>query len=291
MGTTFPATAFLEAFAKFDGEFTKLAAELAPWMCKDAIKYRKVCLDILETWYLDWNERYEAATLSQDQHVSAVIQAVLDFSRSHGTSSRDIAAFMLADMFATQANAPPAAAWLIIKFAEHPVALQRLRGEIREGLKRSQHGTVASLIRSPDLMNGPTFEFLTSAIKETLRFATSVASLRRVMEDTILGSQKGSDEGGVVLRKGEMVYCLTRSTHTDSTLHPDADQWIPERFMADYRARQEVKTVKNDWMPFGGGTSMCEGMLGHRKPSMWVPWLTTDSTQDGISHCKNYASF
>lgn len=256
MGTTFPADAFLPAFTKFDGEFTKLAGELPTWMCKDAIKYRDACLDILEDWYITYNRRSETESLSPDEKVSAVIRAVLNFSHAHGTATRDIAAFLLADMFATQANAPPAAAWCVIKFSENPRALARLRGEIADGVERC--GGVEALLRDKEVVNGSTFEFLGSAIKETLRLVTSVASIRRVMEDTILTPQKGTSEG-VLLQKGEMIYCLIRPTHTDSTIHREAEEWIPERFMSDYRAKGEGKTVKNDWMPFGGGSSMCEG--------------------------------
>ncbi|KAJ9102095.1 hypothetical protein QFC20_005104 [Naganishia adeliensis] len=237
MGTTFPASEFLPAFTKFDSEFTKLAGELPTWMCKDAIKYREACLDILEDRYVTYNRRFETETLAPDEQVSAVIRAVLDFSGKHGTATRDIAAFLLADMFATQANAPPAAAWCVVKLSENPRALARLRGEIADGVEGS--------LREKEVVNGSTFEFLGSAIKETLRLVTSVASIRRVMEDTILTAQKGTSDG-VLLRKGEMIYCLTRPTHTDSTVHRDAEEWIPERFMPDYWAKGEGKTVKND---------------------------------------------
>lgn len=261
MGTTFPAEEFLNAFAKFDAEFTKLAGELPAWMCKDAVKYRDACLDTLERWYIGWHERADAGKLREDEKVSSVIQAVLDFASKHGTKTRDVAAFLLADMFATQANAPPAAAWLIIKLAENPDSLERLRGEIQAGLQQCAEGTIASLVQSREIMNGPTFAFLTSAIKETLRCATSVASIRRVMEDAVIGENRSGDgDSGILLKKGEMIYCLTRPTHTDSSLHPDAEQWIPERFMVGYKMHQhEGKPVRNTWLPFGGGTSMCEG--------------------------------
>jgi hypothetical protein len=253
MGTTFPATAFLPVFDKFDNEFTKLAGELPAWMCKDAVKHRNACLDMLEEWYIGYNNRSETDSLAQEEKVSAVIQAVLDFSRDHHTATRDVATFLLADMFATQANAPPAAAWCVIKFSENPEALARLRREIQAGVVRC--GSLAELVRDKKVLDEE-FEFLGSAIKETLRLVTSVASIRRVMEDTILGSSKGSSEG-VLLKKGEMVYCLTRPTHTDSEIHAAAGEWVPERFMAEFK--EKGKTVKNDWMPFGGGSSMCEG--------------------------------
>lgn len=261
MGATFPAEEFLIAFAKFDAEFTKLAGELPAWMCKDAVKYRDACLDILEQWYRESLERADARELRENEKVSSVIQAVLDFASKHGTKTRDVAAFLLADMFATQANAPPAAAWLIIKLAENPDSLERLRGEIQASLQQCGEGAIASLLQSRDVMNGPSFAFLTSAIKETLRCVTSVASIRRVMEDTVVGGTRSGDgDGGILLKKGEMIYCLTRPIHTDSSLHSDPEQWIPERFMAEYKAHQrEGKTLRNTWLPFGGGTSMCEG--------------------------------
>lgn len=252
MGTTFPATAFLPVFTKFDDEFTKLAGELPAWMCKDAVKHRNACLDMLEEWYIGYNKRSETDSLAPGEKVSAVIQAVLDFSRDHHTATRDVATFLLADMFATQANAPPAAAWCVIKFSETPEALARLRGDIQAGVVRC--GSLEGLVRDKKVLDEE-FEFLGGAIKETLRLVTSVASIRRVMEDTILGSSKGSSEG-VLLKKGEMIYCLTRPTHTDSEVHAAAGEWVPERFTAEDRVRGGVK---NDWMPFGGGSSMCEG--------------------------------
>lgn len=291
MGTTFPTEAFLPAFAQFDAEFTKLAGELPGWMCKDAIRHRDACLDLLERWYIQYSEQSDAANLRAGETVSNVIQAVLDFTRKHGTKTRDVAAFLLADMFATQANAPPAAAWLILKLAENPESIERLRGEIEAGLTQCG-GRVEDLLRSKEVMNGPTFGFLTSAIRETLRYVTSVASIRRVMQDTVIGGNRSNDDdggdAGVQLRKGEMIYCMTRPTHTDSAVHRHAERWIPERFLPEFKAQGYAgKAVRNDMMPFGGGTSMCEGgsSLASEAGLKLISTL-----QVAISHCRSCGS-
>ena len=92
---------------------------------------------------------------------------------------------------------------------------------------------------------------MTSAIQETLRFTTSTMSPRKVMSSVKLG--------GYQLVPGDKVLCVTRLTHLDDEVHPHASEFDIRRYLETPRAIKDGKLVANHSMPFGGGTSMCEG--------------------------------
>jgi cytochrome P450 len=83
------------------------------------------------------------------------------------------------------------------------------------------------------------------------------------MQDTILG---GSGGGGYLLREGESVILPTRLVHIDDEVHADAGVFDPTRYLDGVdegknknKPMKDGKPVPNHSMPWGGGTSMCEG--------------------------------
>ena len=92
---------------------------------------------------------------------------------------------------------------------------------------------------------------LTSTIRETLRYTTSIASIRRVTGPV--------EFGGYRLNAGDEVACLTRSVHLDEEVHESASEYEPRRYMTGKRFTKNGKAVTNHTMPWGGGVSMCPG--------------------------------
>jgi len=89
------------------------------------------------------------------------------------------------------------------------------------------------------------------------RYTSSAYSVRRIEED---GTTLVGDKGQVfTFNEGDMVVCVTRSTHLDEEVYEDAYEFIPERFMKDAKHTKNGKDLPNFWMPFGGGTSICHG--------------------------------
>jgi len=92
---------------------------------------------------------------------------------------------------------------------------------------------------------------MNSTIQETLRFSTSVMSIRAVKETSVLG--------GYTFNRGDEIVCTTRTVHLDPEVHEKPNEYIPTRYMTQTKFTKNEKPVMNHTMPFGGGVSMCEG--------------------------------
>jgi cytochrome P450 len=159
-------------------------------------------------------------------------------------------------------NAIWAAYWILALHLDRPEGFSTLTAEIdasREAYLIA-HPSLSkqTLLTDSDaifdwLFNaGPSMPLLTSTIQETLRYATSTASSRMVMEDTMLG--------GYALRAGQQVVCLTRAVHLDEELHENPNVFDPTRYMDQSKVRvKDGRNIPNHTIPFGGGVSMCEG--------------------------------
>lgn len=112
-------------------------------------------------------------------------------------------------------------------------------------LSLDSHQGVVEFINQVDL------PLLNSMIQETLRFATSVMSIRAVV-DTV-------DLGGFTFDRGDEIVCMTRMVHLDPEIHERPDEYVPTRYMAEKKITKNGKPVMNHSMPWGGGVSMCEG--------------------------------
>lgn len=102
-----------------------------------------------------------------------------------------------------------------------------------------------------DFINKADLPLLNSTVQETLRFATSVMSIRAVVETTELG--------GFTFDRGDEVVCMTRMVHLDPEIHERSGEYIPARYMTGKKFTKNGKPVMNHSMPWGGGVSMCEG--------------------------------
>ena len=151
------------------------------------------------------------------------------------------------------ANAPHAGYWLIVLNLQREEGLQPLVDEV-DGAT-----TAWKLQNSGQRIEDHLYEFvstaelplLTSTIQETLRYAASVMSIRRVTEP--------AEFGGFRFDRDDEIVCMTRSVHLDEEIHENASEYDPRRYMKQKRFSKGGKTVTNHSMPWGGGVSMCEG--------------------------------
>lgn len=97
---------------------------------------------------------------------------------------------------------------------------------------------------------------LVSVWQETMRMANVVVSSRAVLEDTLLNDT-------YLLKKGSVVQIPARIMHNDSSIWgPDADIFNGRRFLsssAQKFTREQKKTQKTGFIPFGGGVALCPG--------------------------------
>lgn len=240
-GPDFIPVSQFQAFIEFDKGFPLLAGEFPAWMTRSVRAHREKAIQQMIEWYRH----------ADKSKIPDPVRAMQLYMEDIGADERDVAVVAMEMVFATMANAPHAGVWAIVRFAENPKHLARLREEIAAGLAQAD-GDLHKLLHMPSVFNSPTFAFLTSAIEETLRETTSVFSLRRVQEDTVIPAALagGKDIG---LRAGDDVFCVTRSAHIDPDIYDRPLEWIPDRFL------KRERRAANEYMPWGGGVSMCTG--------------------------------
>lgn len=242
-GPDFIPVSQFRAFIEFDKGFPLLAAEFPSWMTRTTRAHREIAIKQMIEWYR-WADKSK---------IPDPVRSMQLYVEDLGASERDVAITTMEMVFATMANAPHAGVWAIVRFAENPHHLARLREEIAAGLDQAQ-GDLHTLLHSPSIFNSTTtFAFLTSAIEETLRETTSVFSLRHVEQDTIVPAAV-TDGKDIALKAGDNVFCVTRTAHIDAEIYDRPYDWIPDRFL-----KREKPRAATEYMPWGGGVSMCTG--------------------------------
>jgi cytochrome P450 len=151
------------------------------------------------------------------------------------------------------ANAPNAGYWLIALNLQREGGLQPMVDEIDEAVTSWKQQNPGQKIEEHlyEFVSTAELPLLASTIQETLRYAASVLSIRRVTEPVELG--------GYRFNRDDEVVCATRSIHLDEEIHENASEYDPRRYMTQKRFRKNGKTVTNHSMPWGGGVSMCIG--------------------------------
>ena len=151
------------------------------------------------------------------------------------------------------ANAPNAGYWLIALNLQREDGLQPLTDEIDEAATawKQQNPSQRMEDHLYEFVSTAELPLLTSTIQETLRYAASVMSIRRVTEP--------AEFGGYRFDRDDEIVCMTRSVHLDEEIHENAPQYDPRRYMNQKRFSKSGKPVTNHSMPWGGGVSMCEG--------------------------------
>jgi cytochrome P450 len=88
-------------------------------------------------------------------------------------------------------------------------------------------------------------------------------SKRRVMQPATIG--------GYTLLAGETVLMVTRAVHLDEDIHPHPERFLPARYIItgdNKKFQKDGRPVPNHSMPWGGGSSMCEGRYAPTHPSL-----------------------
>ena len=151
------------------------------------------------------------------------------------------------------ANSPLVGYWLIVLNLQREDGLQPLTDEVDEAVTSWKQQNSGKKIEDHlyEFVSAAELPLLSSTLRETLRYAVSVMSIRRVTEPVELG--------GYRFDKDDEIVCVTRSVHLDEEIHENASEYDPRRYMRQKRFSKNGKTVANHTMPWGGGVSMCEG--------------------------------
>jgi cytochrome P450 len=126
-----------------------------------------------------------------------------------------------------------ALAWAIHFCWRQPEVLERLRGELAE------------LGAAPNPMAIAGLPYLDAVCQETLR-------LRPVIADVVRRTRRPFTLRGVELPAGVGVCAATMMTHFDERIFPQAEAFLPERFLSR-------RYGPHEHYPFGGGARRCIG--------------------------------
>lgn len=151
------------------------------------------------------------------------------------------------------ANTPNAGYWLIVLNLQRAEGLQPLADEADEAVRSWKQQNPGQKIEDHlyEFISTAELPLLTSTIRETLRYATSVMSIRRVTEPV--------EFAGYRFDRDDEIICMTRSVHLDEEIHENASEYDPRRYMKQRKFSKNGKIVTNHSIPWGGGVSMCEG--------------------------------
>ena len=151
------------------------------------------------------------------------------------------------------ANSPHAAYWLIALNLQREGGLQPLTDEIDEAVASWKQQNPDQNVEDHlhQIVSTSDLPLLTSTVRETLRYTTSVMPIRRVTEP--------AEFGGYRFDTDDQIICMTRSVHLDEEIHENASEYNPRRYMTGKKFRKNGKDVPNHSMVWGGGVSMCEG--------------------------------
>lgn len=240
------------SFAEFDAAFPLLTAELIPSFLipfippiARGIKGRERLFTAIATWVEDGMPGLD----------EGVVQDMAQIGLTEGHSSREIATFLTADLWALQANTPYAAAALLLYIIQSTL-LPAVREEIDSIPTKGD-----SITPHLDMKTLSSLELVASCVQETLRLNSSSFSIRIVEESFVLSvsqeDAKGTPPGGFFIPGGSRIICATRTAHLSDRIWGEGPStWDGERFLErgdDGGTKSEKARAMRG---FGGGISI-----------------------------------
>lgn len=239
------------AFWEFEMGLSVLIIGVAPWLfAPKAYRAQRK----LSNAMVEWAEK------GYWKDASTWIQNRRRLNTKMGLTPRQAAQVELGMMFGLLANAMPTTFWLIGYIWTHQELLRDLREQLEnaDGLLTAE-GDKRIISISALKTKAP---LLISVFREVLRINAPTASVRVVLEDTVVADQ-------YLLKKGSIVQIPASLVNLDrSTWGSDAHEFNPRRFeksangtIADSGSETgKEKTVHPAaFRSFGGGTSLCPG--------------------------------
>jgi len=172
-----------------------------------------------------------------------------------GFSVKDNARFEVGGAIAMLVNTAPPVFWTLLLIYSSPSLLSDLRTEL-ESIMNTTSDENGEVTRSLDITNvKSSCPLLASTYQEVLRFRSMGASVRLVMEDTLI-------DGKWLLKKDSLVQMPSRVIHTDPSIWgPSVSEFNARRFLRDSspKTTNTKRPSPQAFRAFGGGTTLCPG--------------------------------
>jgi hypothetical protein len=239
-------------FKSFDACFPLLLSEMVPPFLSafvpsvaTGVDGRNVLVKALAEWVEDGMPGLE----------EGLVREMAEIGLSEGFSLTEIGTILVGDLWALQANAPFAAASLLLYVLQSPL-LPCVREEIDALPTKSASSTPSLSLKTLTSM-----PLVMSCIQETIRLATSSYSIRIAEKSFTLptsASEKGATNHGFLIPGGSRIICATRAAHlSDEIWGTDPSVWDGGRFVGNDGEGNEARTKKTQAMRgFGGGVSI-----------------------------------
>jgi len=203
----------------------------------------------------------------QWQGGAALTKARQTINARYGISPEDSARFEITNMIGILVNTAPATFWMIMHAYSHPGLLDDLRKEVGGILHVSSDLDGEGPVRTLDISLLKTkCPLLFSTYQEMLKHHSSNASVRYVMQDTLLADK-------YLLKKDGIIQMPSQVMHADTEIWgPTAKEFDPRRFMKPEIKEsnggmggvggvpeKQAKQHPAAFRAFGGGTTLCPG--------------------------------
>ncbi|KAF9642831.1 cytochrome P450 [Thelephora ganbajun] len=241
-GRSCPVLELYQAFNDFDSDFHLLLTGVPRVFLRKYTEGLATMNRLFEKYFNGPHEEASEYVLESERVI-----------RDQGYDSKAVGAYFVCFFFALMTNARNAGYWMIVLNLGREEGVQPLVDEIDEAVTSWKHQNPGQKIEDHlyEFFSTAELPLLTSAIQETLRYASSAMSIRRVTEPV--------EPGGYRFDEGDEIACMTRSVHMDEEIHENALEYDPRRYMNQKTFSKNGKIVTNHSMPWGGGVSMCTG--------------------------------
>ncbi|XP_015667876.2 5-beta-cholestane-3-alpha,7-alpha-diol 12-alpha-hydroxylase-like [Protobothrops mucrosquamatus] len=239
-------------FCKYEKLFPRLSyALLTPWEWGQ----------MKNLWNYFW-QKLSVKNIYQKDNFSRWISDQAQQLAESGISEEMTDRYMFLLLWTALCNTSPASFWLLEYLMKHPKAMEEVKKEILEVLKKSGQEVTSRekpLNVTKEMLNQ--MPILDSTLEETLRLVTAPLLIRMVLQDMDLKLHNGKS---YLLRKGDKIGLFPYlSVHMDPEIHPEPQIFKYDHFLSQNGNKKEFfkngEKVKYFAMHFGAGASMCPG--------------------------------
>ena len=173
----------------------------------------------------------------------------------YNISIEDMAHFELANMIGILVNTAPATFWTITNMLADPILLADARRELDAVLSIAQDKDGSGPMRIIDVTKLKTdCPLLLSTFQEVLRTRSHNASVRWVMEDTMLCDR-------YLMKKDAIIQMPSMVVHSEpNNWGPNAKEFDARRFIkSQQKSDKQFKQHPAAFRAFGGGSTLCPG--------------------------------
>jgi hypothetical protein len=222
-----------DTFLVFDSDFPKLISGV-PFGVGKAREFQKIALKCLE----------ESLTSSTNDSRSRLITSRIQMLKDMEISDINQFRIHFALMWGSQSNTIAATFWSFAYIISTPKSYKAVMEELK--VKTEFVGDLEK-----------TFPVLNACVSEAMRLASGVFSVRRASEEYQLSIL--ADQVDYLMRKEDTVVLALPFLHYDDELYPEPNVFDHTRFLERKTYEKDGIPVKNAFLPFGGGISLCPG--------------------------------